>query len=110
MSNYRHWYVEIVSIVGPDVVKQIGSNLDTITGFHEWELVGRYKTSQLYYLPYAKWYSYQENMRKLSALYPEVLFEVSNDDDDWKLYVKNGKIKEVEAIKTFPEYNESELS
>jgi hypothetical protein len=61
----------------------------------------------------AKWYSWVEDMTKLSQMYPNTVFELSGDgeekDDQWICYFKDGKKQLCEAKITFDPYDESKL-
>ena len=60
-----------------------------------------------------KWYSHENDMRKLSNKFRDVLFELEGEGEEsgdmWKEYYKNGKMQRCNAEFVFPEYNELEL-
>lgn len=55
---------------------------------------------------HGKWYTHEEDMIKLSKKYPDYAFEINGVGEEypdiWRLYAKNGKIKKVQAIISFP--------
>ena len=57
---------------------------------------------------YITWHDCQENMLRLSIMYPEVMFELcgegSDGDDMWRTRYKNGKSNTVRAEIVFPEF------
>ena len=54
-----------------------------------------------------KWYNHEDVLRLFSLDYPEVLFILSGEGEEfpdlWKLYVKNGNSHRVQAKITYPE-------
>jgi hypothetical protein len=60
-----------------------------------------------------KWYEWQEDMRKLSAQFPCVVFTLYGVgeaiDDEWLAYFKGGKMQLCPVIKTFDPYDERKL-
>jgi len=60
-----------------------------------------------------KWYKWQEDMKELSMLYPDVLFELSGrgeePDDLWGAYFKGGKAQICKAKITFDKYDEDKM-
>jgi hypothetical protein len=60
-----------------------------------------------------KWYDWEKDMRKLSKIFPDILFELHGDgeesDDLWKAYFKNGKMQRCHAITVFEEFDERKL-
>lgn len=71
----------------------------------------RYGNESLY--DNMKWYSCEEDMKTVSAAFPDVLFEVQvtgeETGDLWKLYAKNGKVQRADAEIIYPEYDENEM-
>lgn len=65
------------------------------------------------YLSYSKWYDDIEHMKKLSLLFPGILFEVEGEGEEagdwWKEYFKDGKMQRCQAIVTFEPYDEGKL-
>jgi hypothetical protein len=57
----------------------------------------------------AKWYEFNDDMTKLSKLFPTLTFiirgEGEESEDVWKAKVKNGEISIVMAELTFPEFS-----
>jgi len=68
---------------------------------------------QFDWLDDAKWYSWDEDMTKLSLAYPDVIFELYGDgeetDDVWKAVFYRGKGETVNEISYFPAINMSKL-
>lgn len=60
-----------------------------------------------------KWYSYQEDMKTVSKLYPEVVFEITgngeDDDDFWKAYFKDGKMQMCPGKIFYDPFDETKL-
>ncbi|MGG3890206.1 hypothetical protein [Metabacillus fastidiosus] len=60
-----------------------------------------------------KWYSHQEDMRKISKQYPDLVFKLSGNGEEsgdmWIEYYKNGLMQNCHAKITFDEYDESKL-
>lgn len=90
------------------ILEQVADDLDEISTY-DWEEcdVGEFS------LDGAKWYHHEEDMKKVSALYPDLLFTVSavgeENGDLWKAHFKNGKMQHCPAIITYEEYDESKL-
>lgn len=61
-----------------------------------------------------KWYDHEKDMRKLSSLYPNVIFilegEGEESGDVWKEYYRNGKMQKCQAKLVFDEYDENHLT
>lgn len=55
----------------------------------------------------AKWYSWEENLTRLSKKFPNLTFELKGEgeegEDIWKAKVKNGNLKVVRASIQYPE-------
>lgn len=62
---------------------------------------------------YSKWYNCDDDMRKLSELFPDKLFRVDGQgedpDDIWRLYWKNGKVQESKRIVLYEPFDENKL-
>lgn len=63
---------------------------------------------------YGKWYDHEEDMKVLSATFPDVLFTLKGDGEEtndlWIKYFKNGKMQVATAIITYEPFDESRLS
>lgn len=61
-----------------------------------------------------KWYNHEDDMRKLSLQFRDMLFELNGYGEEagdlWIKYFKNGKMQYCPAIISFVEYDESLLS
>lgn len=61
------------------------------------------------------WYDYEEDMRRLSRLHPDVVFKLHGEgeayDDIWDKYFKNGKMQAcyIEIVTNIDDYDESKL-
>ena len=68
---------------------------------------------QFDWLDDAKWYSWDEDMTKLSNAYPDVIFELFGDgeetNDVWKAVIYRGKIEQATRKTFFPAMNMSKL-
>lgn len=60
-----------------------------------------------------KWYDCEKDMREISKLYPETVFQLEGEGEEsgdiWKAYFKNGLMQKSEAIITFEEFDENKL-
>lgn len=60
-----------------------------------------------------KWYGHEEDMRRYSEKYPNVLFKLYGDGEEngdlWVEYYRNGLMQREKAKITFNEFNESKL-
>jgi hypothetical protein len=60
-----------------------------------------------------KWYNHAEDMKKVSALFPDVLFTLEGEGEDagdlWKEYFLNGKSHRVNVEITYAPFDESKL-
>lgn len=60
-----------------------------------------------------KWYDYDEDMRKLSTMFPDVLMTLDGageeSGDIWRNYYKNGKCQNAYANIVYDEFNEASL-
>lgn len=61
----------------------------------------------------AKWYEYDTDMRSLSRVYPNYLFELTGDgeesEDNWKAYYLNGKSQVEQGILFYPPFDKEKL-
>jgi hypothetical protein len=61
----------------------------------------------------AKWYDHEIDMKKLSKIYPDIVFKLKGhgeeSGDTWIKYFKNGKMQNCPAKITFDEYDEKKL-
>lgn len=61
----------------------------------------------------AKWYDHEEDMRRVSAQYPDVLFTLMGEGEDaedlWAKHFKGGGMQVVKAVVTFEEFDPSKL-
>jgi hypothetical protein len=61
-----------------------------------------------------KWYTHEEDMRRMSKEFPDIIFllegEGEESGDIWKEYYKNGKIQRCQARLVFEEFNENKLT
>jgi len=62
----------------------------------------------------SKWYSWEQDMRKVSAAHPEVLFGMSGEGEDsgdqWKAYFLGGKCQRIGAEITFDPFDPAKLA
>lgn len=61
-----------------------------------------------------KWYDWQEHCKEVSKNFPNLVIKVEGDGeeqgDQWKAYIKNGKIQITKAVVTFEEFDETKLN
>lgn len=64
---------------------------------------------------YAKWYDFDNDMVKLSAKFPDVVFTLDgvgeDSDDEWRHYYKHGMVqyRALEIRRTIHDFDESKL-
>jgi len=62
---------------------------------------------------YQSWNSHEDDMKKLSLLYPEIVFTLHGVGDEfediWYKYFKNGKMQETRATFVYDNYDEAKL-
>jgi len=55
----------------------------------------------------------EEDMKAISEMYPDIVFQLTGQgqipDDMWRQYFKNGKSHKVDAIVTYPPFDEDKL-
>ena len=94
----------IPSIVARDLEDAI-DELDTLYG----DVSGGFYSGET-----IKWYEWDDDIRKLSREFPDILFEVSGDgeesDDFWMAYFLNGKMQFCPGTIVYDEFSESALS
>ena len=60
-----------------------------------------------------KWYQHDDDMKKLSEKFPNVIFTLEGTGeepgDQWKKYYFDGKVQEAKAIITFDEFDKNKL-
>lgn len=56
-----------------------------------------------------KWYEHEEDMKKVSSNYPDVIFTLEGEGEEagdmWKKYFMNGKMQSCKAVITYPEFD-----
>lgn len=61
----------------------------------------------------ARWYSWAEDMKELSKIFPETVFKLHGEGEQnydlWDAYFKNGKWQECRADIIYPDYDEEKL-
>jgi hypothetical protein len=61
-----------------------------------------------------KWYDWQKHCKEVSKNFPNLVIKVEGDGeeqgDQWKAYIKNGKIQIAKAVVTFEEFDEAKLN
>lgn len=80
---------------------------------HEEEINNEFHDGYSVFDDSAKWYDYQDDMKKYSLKYPDLVFKLEGqgeqNDDMWIAYFKNGKMQECPAVITFDDFDESKL-
>lgn len=60
-----------------------------------------------------KWYDHEKEVSEFSKIYPDVLFELSGEGEEfgdiWKKYFKNGKMQVCHVMMSFPPFDESKM-
>lgn len=61
----------------------------------------------------AKWYNYEEDMRRISKKYPNTVFKLRGDGEEsgdiWVEYYKNGKCQKAQTTITFEPFDPKKL-
>lgn len=101
IANNKEWYNR--NLTPDDVIQAFNDDKDCYMFFE-----GSGDTAEE-----CKWYEHDEDMRRFSKKYPNVLFilegEGEESGDIWKKYYKDGKCQEVQAKLVFEEYDENKL-
>lgn len=62
----------------------------------------------------SKWYDHEEDMLKISKLYPDVVFKLSGEGEEpgdiWVKYFQNGKVQSDKAVIKLAEFDPEKLS
>jgi hypothetical protein len=60
-----------------------------------------------------KWYDHDDDMKKVSLKYPEIIFKLHGEGEEsgdiWDKYYKNGKVQKAAAKISYDEFDESKL-
>lgn len=61
-----------------------------------------------------KWYEHENDMRKISKAFPDILFLLEGEGEDsgdmWKEYYLDGKMQRCQAKLTFEEFDKEKLA
>ena len=95
MNGLDRWYIiEITGLITPELTMAMESSN-----------IGRALSGDKFY-----WHNFADEMLKLSASFPEYIFQVSHTFDDmWATYFKEGKKYSVCASLSFPPFDASQL-
>lgn len=100
MGYYTDFTLSVDSAFGEDLV----NTLNEVTTY-TWD-----EDLTLYSV---KWYDWQTDMRVISEKFPDRLFTLEGvgeeQGDQWKAYIKNGKMQICNAIVTFEPFDESKM-
>lgn len=85
-----------------------------VAALTEFEIIGYALTSDLYCADCVKWYDHDDDMIKVSKMFPDVLFclhgEGESNDDLWDTYYLNGKTQDCPATVVYPPFDPAKLS
>ena len=107
MGYYTRYRLEFDAVKHPDVLKALLDGFHTSYG-SDWLL--EIATTEA--AP-TKWYAYRDDMKRLSAAFPNVLFtlhgEGEQDLDLWREYWLGGKYQRVDAAVTYAPFDADNL-
>lgn len=94
MGYYTHYTIDIVGTKDFEEKKKIIKEVNEVSGygelFHHERNNGSFDTEES-----VKWYDWDDDVKEISAKYPELLFVIlgdgEEDDDYWKCFFKAGK-------------------
>lgn len=94
MGYYTNYELLVdVSKSEPNTIQRLENSVEELEGFSYTDATNKYLTAS----GYAKWYSCDDDMRKLSRLFPDFLFELHGEgdspDDLWNTYYQDGKMQ-----------------
>ena len=105
MGYYTNYSLSVTN-ADDDVIKAIERTVVDEWGLTRW-VDGEWYASEV------KWYYHDDDMLKLSALFPDVLFDLygqgEDSEDMWHTYYKNGMMQHCPARIEFDPYDESKL-
>lgn len=94
------YYTNFKLSVMPDNIENLDGILEDNTGYY-WSGL---------YLHEAKWYEHDADMKKISKLHPEHVFQLDgngeDDDDIWRIYYKNGKSQRSKFRMVYDDFDE----
>ena len=107
MGYYTNYYLDIHE--GNKTIEEVLNNID------ESEFEGIYYSIDEYgdTVDAVKWYNHEDDMKKFSKLYPELVFVLKGEGEEsgdvWRKYFKNGKMHSCYVKLVFDDYDENKL-
>jgi hypothetical protein len=103
---------ELATKTGEDTLELFGANQDTIrVALNEEKNYVEYILAALEHGESVKWYDFDSDMRKISKIFPDVVFQLTGYGEEagdvWRCYYKNGKSHD--SVLSFSDFNEDLL-
>jgi hypothetical protein len=102
MGYYTNYILTVRSRNDQDITENFLTIMNSM--YSGWE--DDSSADHVFYLNESKWYDHEKDMKKISRMYPDFLFELTGDGEDrldfWKLHAKNGNIIKVQGTITYP--------
>lgn len=114
MGYYTAYYLtaSVESNDGNSFPEKLVKEIDKMNVFSERDFEYGDNTKS-WYAPEEKWYEWEKDMRKLSAKFPDVFFELTGNgeesDDLWKAYFKGGMMQWAPGEIVYDDFSPSKL-
>lgn len=108
------YYTNFTIQVSPDAAAAIVEDFDKFNEQFE-DITGYQLDSDDLSLYNVKWYDHEKDMRAVSKLYPDAVWQLDGTGEEsgdvWRLYFKNGKMQSAntQVVVTHEEFDETKL-